>query len=192
MKREWSVLCLLVLLSAATGCGKKSENGERTEGTAPKAGSGLPVSPVLRNYPLDGLEGVITQTRVAFDKKTSTDGGGSLMLLADAPTTFRLFETGDVDIENARIVYRAKLRTEGVEGKVYLEMWCSFPGVGEAFSRALHAPLSGTMDWTSQETPFFLKPGENPDNIKLNLVVEGKGRVWIDDIRLLRGPLDDI
>jgi hypothetical protein len=39
----------------------------------------------------------------------------------------------------------------------------------------------------TQETPFFLKKGENPNNVKLNLVIDGKGMVWIDDIRLFRG-----
>jgi hypothetical protein len=38
-------------------------------------------------------------------------------------------------------------------------------------------------------TPFFLKKGENPENVKLNLVVDGVGTVWIDDIQLIRGPL---
>jgi len=38
------------------------------------------------------------------------------------------------------------------------------------------------------EIPFLLHEGENPDNFKLNLVVGGKGTVWIDDIRLLKGP----
>lgn len=48
-------------------------------------------------------------------------------------------------------------------------------------------PLSGTTDWTTQETEFFLKAGENPDNVKLNLVINGSGTVWIDEIRLLKG-----
>jgi hypothetical protein len=76
-----------------------------------------------------------------------------------------------------------------VQGQAYLEMWCRFPGKGEFFSRALQAPLSGTVEWSSQETPFFLKKGEDPDEIKLNLVVNGTGTVWIDDIRLIKGPL---
>jgi len=50
-------------------------------------------------------------------------------------------------------------------------------------------PLTGTTDWTTEETPFFLRKGENPDNVKLNLVINGKGTAWIDDIRLLKGPL---
>jgi hypothetical protein len=103
--------------------------------------------------------------------------------------TVRLFEVSDVDAENARVIYQARLRTENVEGKVYLEMWCRFPGKGEFFSRGLQNPLSGTTGWVSAETPFFLKKGEKPDLIKLNIVIEGKGTVWIDDVRLMKGPL---
>jgi len=70
-----------------------------------------------------------------------------------------------------------------------LEMWCHFPGQGEYFSRGLHAPLTGSNEWSSQETVFFLKEGENPDNIKLNLVVNGTGTVWIDNIKVLKAPI---
>jgi hypothetical protein len=69
-------------------------------------------------------------------------------------------------------------------------MLCHFPGKGDFFSRGLMTPLSGSTDWTTQETPFFLKGGENPDNIKLNVVIDGKGTVWIDDIQLLKGTLE--
>ncbi|MCH8120599.1 MAG: hypothetical protein IIC00_12845 [Planctomycetes bacterium] len=68
-------------------------------------------------------------------------------------------------------------------------MWCHFPGRGEYFSKGLMNPLTGTTDWTTEEIPFLLKKGQNPDNVKLNLVIDGKGTVWIDDIRLLKGPL---
>ena len=124
-----------------------------------------------------------------IDKATTSDGKGSLLVTANGPVTVKLYETGDIHLENARLTYRARLRTETVEGEVYLEMWCSFPGKGEFFSRALQAPLSGTMEWSTQETPFFLQKGENPDNVKMNLVINGRGKVWIDDIRLLTAPL---
>jgi len=143
----------------------------------------------LQRFPLDSLEGVIAQSGVEVDAATSSDGSGSLKATATEPTTIRLFETGDLDLENARLIYQAKVRTEGVEGQVYLEMWCRFPGQGEFFSRGLQSALSGTTDWTSQETPFFLQAGQNPDNVKLNLVIDGKGTAWIDDIRLVSGSL---
>jgi len=143
----------------------------------------------LKRFPLDDMEGLITQTDVQIDKQISSDGNGSLRIEATQPTTFRLFETGDIDIENAYLIYQAKVRTENIEGRVYLEMWCHFPGRGEFFSRDFATPLSGTTEWTTEETPFSLKAGENPDNVKLNLVIDGKGTAWIDDIRLLKGPL---
>jgi hypothetical protein len=143
----------------------------------------------LKRFALDNTEGLITQTGIQIDNDISSDGNGSLRIEAMEPTTIRLFETGDIDIENTRLIYQAQLRTENVEGQVYLEMWCHFPGRGEFFSKGLMNPLSGTNDWTSAKTPFFLKKGENPDNVKLNLVVDGRGTVWIDDIRLLKGPL---
>ena len=143
----------------------------------------------VRKFPIESLERVITQSGVQFDREISSDGNGSLRITATEPTVVRLFETGDIDVENARLIYQAKVRTEGVEGQVYLEMWCRFPSKGEFFSRGLQTPLTGTTNWTTEETPFFLMKGENPDNVKLNLGINGKGMVWIDDIRLLRGPL---
>ena len=167
----FSVACLIAL--AATGCSQRPT--ETTE---------------LRHYPADTMEGIIAASGVQIDNEISSDGGGSLRVTTTEPSTVRLYETGDIDVENARLIYRAKLRTEEVVGQVYLEMWCRFPGKGEFFSRALHSPLSGSQEWTSQETPFFLKSGENPDNIKINLVVNGRGKAWIDDIRLLKAPLE--
>jgi hypothetical protein len=143
----------------------------------------------LKHYSLDNTEGVLTQSGVTIDRQISSDGNGSLRIEATEPTTIRLFETGDIDIEDARLIYQARLRTEDVEGQVYLEMWCHFAGIGNAFSRGLARPLTGTTEWTTEEIPFFLQKGENPDNVKLNLVIKGKGTAWIDDIRLLKGPL---
>ena len=143
----------------------------------------------LKKFPIDSLEGIITQSGVQFDKEVSSDGNGSLKMVATEPTVVRLFELGDIDVENARLIYQAKVRTEGVEGQVYLEMWCHFLGKGEFFSRGLQTPLTGTTNWTTEEAPFFLKKGENPDNVKLNLVINGKGTAWIDDIRVLKSPL---
>ena len=144
---------------------------------------------VLQQFPIYNMEGLITRSGVQIDKEISSDGNGSLRIETKEPTTVRLFEIGDLDIENARLIYEAKLRTENVEGRVFLEMFCHFPGKGDFFSRSLQSPLSGTTDWTKEQTPFFLQKGENPDNIKLNLVIDGTGTAWIDDIRLLKGSL---
>jgi hypothetical protein len=143
----------------------------------------------IKKFPLDSMEGVIAQSNVEIDKTVSNDGKGSLKINATTPTVIHLFETGDIDAEDSRLLYQAKVRTEGLEGQVFLEMWCHIPGKGDFFSRNLQSPLTGTMNWTSVEALFFLKKGENPDNVKLNVLINGKGTVWIDDIRLMKGPL---
>jgi len=143
----------------------------------------------LQSFPIDNLEGIITQSGVQIDKTTSSDGKGSLRITVSEPAVVRLYEVRDLKIENARLIYQAKVRTEGVEGQAYLEMWCHFPGKGEFFSRGLQDTLTGTNQWITMETPFFLKKGEKPDYVKLNLVINGKGTAWIDDIRLLKGQL---
>lgn len=145
---------------------------------------------VLLRYPLDSAEGIITGNRVSTDRDITAEGEGSLRITAEQPAVIRLFETGDIDVENSRLIYRARIRTSEVEGQVYLEMWCRFPDRGEFFSRGLQDPLTGTSGWVTREIYFFLKPGENPDLIKLNLVIDGTGDVWIDDIYLLKGPLE--
>ncbi len=143
----------------------------------------------LKNFPVDSLDGLISLTGVEIDKNVSSDGNGSLKINAGEPMTVNLYEINDVEIENARLIYQARVRCQDLGGKAYLEMWCHFPGKGDYFSRGLQAPISGTMNWTTVETPFFLKTGEKPDIIKLNLVVEGKGTAWIDDVKLLKASL---
>lgn len=143
----------------------------------------------VKHYSIDSIEGIISRSDLQIDKSISADGNGSLRATVEKPTVLQLFETGDIDAENARLIYRAKLKTENIEGTVYLEMWCSFPGKGEFFSRSLDAPLSKSTDWTIRETLFFLRKGENPDNVRLNVVINGTGRIWVDDVSLIKGPL---
>jgi hypothetical protein len=144
---------------------------------------------LLKHFPLDSLEGVRVATGMAFDPAVSSDGNGSLRVQSDGELLVPLFEVTDVSIEDAVPIYQASLQSEKLEGQAYLEMWVRLPGLGESFSRGLDRPLTGTMSWVTATTPFFLQAGQKPDLIRLNLVVNGKGRVWIDDVRLLRQPL---
>ena len=142
----------------------------------------------LKRFPLDTLEGVISRSDVEIDKEVSYDGQGSLRISTVQRTVVRLFELRDIDMEEARLFYEAKIRTEDVDGLVYLKMWCHFEGKGEYFSQGLKSPLSGTNEWTTVQTTFTFRKGENPDIVNLQLVIDGSGTVWIDDIRLIKGP----
>jgi hypothetical protein len=144
---------------------------------------------IIRSFPLDNLDGVIAGSNVAIDKEVTSDGRGSLRVEASNEITVPLFEVHDLQVDNARLFYQAKVRTDGVIGQVFLEMLVHMPDGGEYYSKGQNSLLSGTTYWTSQETPFILQKGERPDYIKLNLVINGRGTAWIDDVKLVKGPL---
>lgn len=145
-------------------------------------------------YPLDTMEGVLTEDNVNIDDTVFAEGNGSLRIESGSPEkrTIRLFETGPMGIDECILFYSAKLKSDLNNGKSYLEMWCDIPGKGEFFSRDLEHPVAGITNWTTEQTPFRLESGQMPANIKMNLVIEGVGTVWIDDIKLLSSPLSEL
>ena len=121
--------------------------------------------------------------------------GGAWLAQCDKAQTFRLFEVPEPGVEDCTVLYRARLKTENLAGRAYLEMWCRLPGHGEFFSKGLNQTVTGSNDFVSCEIPFFLKKGQQPDLIRLNLVVQAVGRlfkkavsgkVWIKDVELLQ------
>jgi hypothetical protein len=48
---------------------------------------------------------------------------------------------------------------------------------------------SQKTDWKIIQTPFLFQKGQRRDKVTLNLVINGKGTVWIDDIVLSKEPL---
>jgi len=155
-----------------------------TGGAGMVAGSG----DVLGAFPADSFDGVIDRAALSLDAE-GCDGTPSLLAQPTEPTVYKLFKTGDIDVENALIIYTAKVRTHDLVGDAMLEMWCVFDEMGEFFSRGMDSTLTGTQDWTELRAIFRLEAGQNPDNVKLNLVTNGAGRVWIDDIKVSRAPL---
>ena len=109
----------------------------------------------LKRFPLDSTEGLIQMAGVETDRQVKAEGAGSLKVMVTEPSVIRLFETGPLDVEDAVLVYRARLRTEKAEGNVYLEMWCHFPGKGELFSRGLDSPLRGAASTGQPWKPRF-------------------------------------
>jgi len=116
--------------------------------------------------------------------------GDSWLFICEQPQTVNLFEIEDPGIEQCVITYKAQIRTEGLDGQTFLEMWCTFKGSGEYFSKGFNQVLTGTNDWAKKEIPFLLKKGQRPDAVKLNIVINGKGRVWVRDIELLKTPIE--
>jgi hypothetical protein len=110
---------------------------------------------------------------------------GADPVLGEAKAT--LFDVTDFHDDACLVTYRAMMGSD-LMGKAYLEMECDFGGE-RAYSKGLAMPVSGRSEWASYETSFRLEKGQRPDRIRLNVVIEGKGPIWIKDVELLRGPL---
>jgi len=152
-------------------------------------GGGTGRGKVIRKIPVDSSADVITKQNVSTDSGVSRDGRGSLKIDVKGNQNVALFRLGDIDIDEAYLVYEAAIRTEDLEGEAFLEMKCYFQSRGEFFSRDFENALSGTNDWTERSTSFRFRKGERPDAVELGIYVSGRGTVWIDDIKLLKRPL---
>lgn len=117
------------------------------------------------------------------DTEIKQEGGGSVRISTAWPTTVCLGDMHVPSIENAKLVYQAKVKTDELEGTAFFEMWCHVGG-GQYFSRNLDSAVTGTTGWTTMQTPFYLKAGQHAERVTLNIVINGKGAVWVDDVRL--------
>ena len=115
--------------------------------------------------------------------------GAELVVRTAAAETVRLFEAPVAGHEQCQLSCRFRIATDALQASVYPEMWCRIPGMGEFFSKGLQQKVSGTNDWVPLEIPFYLKAGQSPDLVKLNLVFEGAGAVRLKEIEILSTPL---
>ena len=126
--------------------------------------------------------------KIENDAGVKVEGNGSIKISTLWPTTVCLGEVTGLDIENAKLIYKADVKSH-LDGSALLEMWVHVGG-GQYFSRGLNSTVTGNSDWKSMQTPFMLQKGQNPDRVTLNLVIKGKGTVWIDNIVLSKEPLN--
>lgn len=96
-------------------------------------------------------------TKISTDPVIKQEGRGSIKISTAWPTTINLGQVPNLYADNARLIYRAKVKSERLEGTAYLEMWCHV-GDGQYFSRGLNSTVSCTMDSKTLQTLFFLQP----------------------------------
>lgn len=123
---------------------------------------------------------------IQSDTQDKTQGKASIKVKTLWPTTICLGEVMGPDIENAKLVYSANVKTD-LEGAAYLEMWAHVQG-RTYFSRGMNDQVKGKSEWKIVKTPFIFQKGQKPEKVTLNLVINGRGTVWIDDVKLSRVP----
>lgn len=151
----------------------------------------LPVNPEeIARFPLNSLGELASSEDVSIDTSITTDSVGSARVDATEAITVTLLELTDLDAQNTTLTFEARLRSQDLEGMAHLEMEVYLPEQ-EASIRTLGLGrmVSGTTEWVVATTSFYFQPAQQPEAVRLNLVVDGAGTVWVDEVRLLRTPL---
>ena len=147
--------------------------------------TGLSRAEDLRKLSLDDAS--VIGTTIQTDTQVKAEGKGSIKITTQRPTTICLGEVARLDIENAKLVYKAKVKSD-LDGTAYLEMWARVGG-RQYFSRGMNDVVSRKSEWKIIQTPFLFQKDQRPEKVTLNLVINGKGTVWIDEIVLSKQPL---
>jgi hypothetical protein len=111
----------------------------------------------LKYFPMNDLNGIVTQSGIELDKNISDDGNGSIKITADKPLVIQLYSVDDVKVDDTQVVYEANIKSNDLKGQAYLEMWCVFKDKGEYFSRGFDSVISGDEDWKTIRTVFNLE-----------------------------------
>jgi hypothetical protein len=53
----------------------------------------------------------------------------------------------------------------------------------------MNSAVIDKSDWRLIHTPFIFQRGQKPDKVTLNIIINGKGTVWVDDVMLSKEPL---
>ena len=107
----------------------------------------------LKKLGLDDARSIGLQ--IQSDSTIKAEGSSSLKITTLWPTTICLGEVSGLNIENAKLIYKAKLKTD-LQGSAYLEMWVGVDG-GQYFSRGLNDLVQGKSEWKAVQTPFMFK-----------------------------------
>jgi hypothetical protein len=145
----------------------------------------LALAEELKKLNLDDASAI--GTTIQTDTQVKVEGKASIKITTLWATTICLGEVTGLNVENAKLWYRAKVKSD-LEGSAFLEMWAHVGGI-QYFSRGMDDVVSKKSDWKTIQTPFLFQKGQRPDKVTLNLVINGTGTVWIDDIVLSKEPL---
>ncbi len=160
------LVLIIIVLALSLSCSKQAKNKPN----------------IIKHLAMNNISEVITLEGVEVERQDSFDGKGSIMITTDKPRVIEISRIDSLSISNKKIIYKAGLKSRNLMGNAYLEMWVVVPGKGEFFSRGLNDLLTGSTNWHYKEIPFFVDKESTVTSIRLNLVINGKGTVWIDDI----------
>jgi len=147
---------------------------------------------IIASFPVDSEADMvrrITTDPHAIDHEVSRDGNGSLRIDATKSQLVDLYRIwgNEEDLSFRQLVYEADVRTENVDGDVFLVMQAGMTSVpsGEMSVIGRDVTIAGTTDWTRLQAVAGNPGGSRLLETRLQLHIGGPGTVWIDDVRLI-------
>lgn len=178
MQRVESVIRLLIacagLCALCAGC----------------AGDERSTGPVLLGaFPLDAVDEVLEPAGVFdLDAEDSADGHGSLHVFSTDANLMKLVDIETPDFAGEVVKVSLAIRSMSLSGLTHLELWHFW---GEDEARGQRLVIQGatrTTDWKTYEAEFEIPADETPDRIRLMMYLNGRGHVWIDDLKIFAAP----
>lgn len=185
MRSRWTAGGLVLLAVGLLRCGE----GGQTAAEGPPGPRREPIE--IAHYPLSA-EAVPAGADAVFDREVSQDGGGSLRVVTgEQGGRLRLYRLDAVGPVEGALLYTGFLKSQDLQGTAFFELWCHPAEGNPAFVRGLPRRVAGTSDWKPQELSFS-QPGvcRDPASVELNVVIQGSGTVWIDNLRLWDVPVE--
>jgi len=142
-------------------------------------------------FPITGVQDIVSSGSAQIDPESED----ALLVNSQAKTEVKLFDIDGSGLGDKKLTYSARMRTqdltatEDTRGIAYLQMTVLFPDGEELVARGPRVPLSGTTDWRSADTVLYVDNGGDPQSINLDLIVDGAGKVWVQDVKLSNRPL---
>ena len=109
-------------------------------------------------------------------------------VVIEGPGNHRLLTIDVPGVEGNTYAVSGTVRYESIEGSGYLEMWSYF-GDEAYFSRtlAVNGPmgaLTGSSAARDFQLPFSIAGPARPDQIEINIVLPGRGTIWVGGLIL--------
>lgn len=120
-------------------------------------------------------------TRLTYDEEAD-----ALRVDLDYTSVFNLkkVDLGGQSYSGKTLNYSLRTKTMNFEGQAFLELAIRFKGTTTLYRRGFNSKVVNNSDWQTLRVAYPIRPSEKPEIAYLNVIVEGRGTIWFDDIKM--------
>lgn len=180
--------------AAGGAAAERNAGSARSSAAADSASAAETSSAKARQAVKTDTQSGITLAWIAEEGKDATaasaaDGVRQIVTHAPAIVHLARVNASSPALDNVQLRYTAEINAAALDGEAHLEFHVLLAGgkTGYVFGRdTAEGAVTASGGWKTVAGSFALKPGDVPDQVKVMLVVDGKGSVLLRNLRLLR------